>query len=249
MSPRPRKVSKALAIPSQPAPTATLTCHAPHPDPARKGQPCGSPLGHHVGAFEFDTTAKRMPHEPDGFTWARCSRESCKAWNRFRRVSAHDIAPVAPLRTLEERLAVLPLNQQVAAHALAGGLPYRRVAAQLGVDPSTVTRWKQDPGFLSIVLEIRPAITSTAVASVLQEFYVGMRKNLKGGSTSDHKWYLDRTLFFENKMALARAAKQEGANVSVNVNQQQQATQGAISSIWEKRGGVSIVSSTDREVE
>lgn len=222
---------KKLALPAAPpAPTTTLTCHAPHPDPAKKGQPCGSPLGHQAGAFTFDTTAKQMPHEPDGYTWVRCPRGSCRAWNRFAPVAVVSpaVTPV-PLETLEQRILALPLPRQIAAHALAGGLPASRVGEAVGVDERTVQRWNAEPDFRAIVLEIRPAITSTAVAAVMEDFHKAASANAAKGFTADQKWFLDRTMFFENKLSLARAAKQEGQSINVNV---------AIASIWEKRGVV-----------
>lgn len=229
---------KLPAASAPPSPSTSLTCHAPHPDPARKGQPCGSPLGHHVGAFEFDTTAKRMPAEPDGCTWVRCSRDSCKAWNRFApAVEMSTNVQSAASVSLEDRLAALPLPKQVAAQALAGGVPVPMIAAAIARDEKTVRRWRdEDPAFLAIVLELRPAIASTTVTNMLEFFQAAAKTNAEKGETADLRWFLDRTIFFPNKLALARAAKPDGQSINVNVAQQQQATQGAIASIWEKRG-------------
>lgn len=65
------------------AKTMLATCHAPHPDPRKKGDACGSTLGW-VPSVSFVTTAGEAPKTPDGTIWLRCPRESCQQWNRFR---------------------------------------------------------------------------------------------------------------------------------------------------------------------
>jgi hypothetical protein len=69
-------------------PTSRVTCHAPHPDPKKPGEPCGSLLGDVPGAVEFVTTAPHAPAHPDGGVWLACPRRKCGMWNRFRIVLA-----------------------------------------------------------------------------------------------------------------------------------------------------------------
>lgn len=65
-----------------------LTCHAPHPDPAKRGQQCGAPLGTSDATVQFVTTAAALPSAPGpGEIWTHCPRRSCGAWNRFTRVA------------------------------------------------------------------------------------------------------------------------------------------------------------------
>jgi len=71
---------------TRPLPMVRITCHAPHPDTARDGDPCGTLLGDIPGAIVFVTTSRRAPESPDGDVWVRCTRRECGIWNRFRLV-------------------------------------------------------------------------------------------------------------------------------------------------------------------
>jgi hypothetical protein len=65
-----------------------LTCHAPHPDPMKRGQQCGTPLGAIDSDVMFVTTAEREPSPMlPGQIWIRCSRKTCGHYNRFTRLS------------------------------------------------------------------------------------------------------------------------------------------------------------------
>lgn len=63
--------------------TTQLRCHAPHPDPKRSTEVCDSVLCHAPGAYAFAGLVARMPDEPDGYAYQRCTRKSCAAVNRF----------------------------------------------------------------------------------------------------------------------------------------------------------------------
>lgn len=70
-----------------------LKCGAPHPDPKRPSDTCGSLMNaipKVVGEIIFAGTVKRIPDDPDGKIYAVCPR--CKAVNKF--------IFVAPARTL-----------------------------------------------------------------------------------------------------------------------------------------------------
>lgn len=65
-----------------------LVCSAPHPDPMKRGQKCGTPLGAIDTAVRFVTTADREPSPlPPGQIWIKCSRQTCGRYNRFTRVA------------------------------------------------------------------------------------------------------------------------------------------------------------------
>lgn len=62
-----------------------LTCHAPHPDPAREGETCGRILADSFpGTAEFIRTEDSPPQSALGYVVLRCSRAACRAWNVFR---------------------------------------------------------------------------------------------------------------------------------------------------------------------
>ena len=67
------------------SPTIVLRCHAPHPDPRRPGEQCGTPLSHAVRAeYEWTGIVRRMPEAPDGHVYKCCPRKTCRAVNAFR---------------------------------------------------------------------------------------------------------------------------------------------------------------------
>lgn len=64
-----------------------VSCHAPHPDPMKRGQQCGTPLGAIDSEVHFVTTADREPSPlPPGQIWIKCSRKTCGRYNRFTRI-------------------------------------------------------------------------------------------------------------------------------------------------------------------
>jgi hypothetical protein len=67
--------------------TQRITCHAPHPDPSKRGQACGTPLGAMDEAVQFVTTSDRDPQVEPGQIWVKCGRQTCGRWNRFTRLS------------------------------------------------------------------------------------------------------------------------------------------------------------------
>jgi hypothetical protein len=69
--------------PPMPEPREKVTCHAPHPDPRKKGEACGSFLTYLPAGVEFVTTADQAPRAPDGSYWLACPRRNCGKWNRF----------------------------------------------------------------------------------------------------------------------------------------------------------------------
>lgn len=81
-------MDQVTAMPSSSSGTTRVTCHAPHPDARRAGDPCGSLIGDVPGDVEFVTTADRAPAAPDGEVWLLCPRRNCGKWNRFRIVLA-----------------------------------------------------------------------------------------------------------------------------------------------------------------
>lgn len=64
-----------------------ITCHAPHPDPAKPATTCSALLGYIPGPIAFAGIVQQAPAEPDGYAYARCQRSSCRAWNRFEIVA------------------------------------------------------------------------------------------------------------------------------------------------------------------
>lgn len=64
--------------------TVILRCRAPHPDPRRRGEECGTPLCHALPAtYTWVGIAERMPNEPDGLVYKPCPRKACRAINVF----------------------------------------------------------------------------------------------------------------------------------------------------------------------
>jgi hypothetical protein len=70
-----------------PAPqTVRVYCRAASPDRARRhdsARACSQPLGDIPAGSVFVGTAQRMPDQPDGRVWMRCSRKECRTWNVF----------------------------------------------------------------------------------------------------------------------------------------------------------------------
>ena len=80
---------------STPILVTRLTCQAPHPDPDRSGDRCGTLLAYARGQFAFVATADDVPATLDEVartalaqetadTWLQCSERTCGKWNRFR---------------------------------------------------------------------------------------------------------------------------------------------------------------------
>lgn len=223
-------------------PIARLTCHAPHKDPkrARAGAACEQLLGDYPGGYEFITTAKRLPTEQSSDAWIPCPK--CKAWNRFRIVPVETpvtVAVPAADASLEERLRALPPIQQRAAIALAQGLKKAPTARLLQVDRGTVITWSKRPDFAETVQQLAAAnsgrqasITQEHIAAALTAFFAVLEKDTTKGIAHNLRWFLSRTVFQDIELAKKAAG---GTSVNVNVAQQQAQTQGAITSIWEKR--------------
>jgi hypothetical protein len=75
-----------------------LTCRAPHPDPGRSGDLCGTLLAVARGEFvlvaiaddapaTLDAVARTVLEQESADTWLRCSARGCGKWNRFRVVA------------------------------------------------------------------------------------------------------------------------------------------------------------------
>lgn len=162
-----------------PLPIVRLTCHAPHPDPARKGEACGGLLGDVPGALDFVTTVRKLPTAADGLVSLRCPKNSCGAWNRFRLTPLEggaepeptpapvpavlqptDVGTPAPpdpatrLPTLDEVTAALATLEprQVRAIALRmGGLARAQAARELGLSAKTLQRWEKDDRYCRVL--------------------------------------------------------------------------------------------------
>jgi len=63
--------------------TVRVCCHAQHPDPKRRGQVCGKPLGDVPASATFAGLSARRPSEPDGRIRLQCPRRDCRTWNIF----------------------------------------------------------------------------------------------------------------------------------------------------------------------
>jgi hypothetical protein len=62
-----------------------LVCHAPHPDPAKRGERCGYTLvDSFPGKVEFERNERHYPEPDREHVAARCSRKSCLQVNVFR---------------------------------------------------------------------------------------------------------------------------------------------------------------------
>ena len=76
--------------------SATLTCHAPHPQLERRGSECGTVLvvGQEMpGDLTPVGVARNQPEQPlQGLVYIRCSRRSCGFWNIFATRVAMDRA-------------------------------------------------------------------------------------------------------------------------------------------------------------
>lgn len=221
-------------------PIARLTCHAPHRDPRKrkKAEPCGGLLGDHAGAYQFVTTADKLPPQPDGDAYVLCAK--CQKWNRFRVVPPETtVAVPAPDATLEDRVNALPPLQQRAAIALAQGLKKAPTARLLQVDRGTVIAWSKRPDFAETVQQLAAAnagaqasVTQQHIAAALTAFFAVLEKDTSKGIAHNLRWFLSRTVFQDIELAKKAAG---GSSVNVNVQQQQAQTQGAITSVWEKR--------------
>lgn len=232
----------ALAIAPAPSPPTTpaisrLTCHAPHPDPKKKGKDCGGLLGDVPGKYAFVTTAKKAPAEPDGYVWLRCPGGRCGTWNKFR------ILPPEPqqssstaieVRTIEARFGRLPENQQQAVLALAGGLSVGQTARAVGVDPRTIHRWANDEEFAALRVALAPEISKSHIQTALAGFFDVVEKDRKKGVATNMRWFLSRTVFadFERSRAAARG---NNVNVGVSMSQSQEQTESSIKRVWEVR--------------
>lgn len=123
--------------------------------------------------------------------------------------------PTGP--SFEDRIAGLTFRQQVVVRLLASGMGPVWIARNTGISRKTIQRFKARAEIGAIVQEWRLTISAPAVETMLEEFYVAARANAAKGILADHRWFLDRTLFLENRMALARAAKGMAPSVSVTV--------------------------------
>lgn len=226
--------------PTSQLPVQRLTCHAPHPDPARAAEACAAPLGAAPGRLEFVTTAERMPDEPDLHAWLRCPRSSCAQWNKFRLVPLETaVTAAAPI---EERLAQLPEDQRIAVTLLAGGLGVVRTARAVGVARKTITRWTKDEVFNSIRRAIAPRITMHHAREVLEGFFDVLAMDRKKGKAANFRWIMQRILpeFAAFEQARAEAgAPSAGVPVNLTVTQVQQSlsVEAEIRAYWDQQHG------------
>ena len=207
-----------------------LTCRAPHADPKKKGQPCGSILGDVPGSYEYVTNAEKAPHEPDGFTWLRCPRDNCRRWNKWKLVVT---TPTVPEGSIEERLKRFPENQQQAIMALAGGMREGQVAKVVGVSDRWLRKWKENPEFQALRIAIAPSLSAAHIRTALEALMTLIEKEAKGGRGGTHiRYLLNRTMFaeFERERAASK-----GNIVNLNVAQHQQQTSATVKSVWEER--------------
>lgn len=223
-------MAELTAPAAPPSPVTRLTCHAPHPDPKKKGHACGGFLGHVHGAYDFVTSAPKAPQEPGGFTWLLCPRESCRQWNKWHLVTA--LVPTLPEGSIEERLAKFPVEQQQAILALGSGLGYRQTAGSIGIDRRTIFRWRENPEFMALRREVAPALSATHMRVALEALFELIEKDKKKGVGTHIRWFLARTMFSEFEKDRA----QRGATaINLNVAQHQQQTQATVKSVWEDR--------------
>ena len=83
-------------------PVTQLTCFAPHPDPRKAGEPCGTFFTYLRGNCGPVTIAERRLATPEDAyyvddsgeelldLWFRCTRRDCGKWCRFRDVASSD---------------------------------------------------------------------------------------------------------------------------------------------------------------
>ena len=226
-----------MAAPVIPESSVTrLTCRAPHPDPKKKGQPCGSILGDVQGSYEFVTYADKAPHQPDGSTWLRCPRDNCRRWNKWKLLAAP--VPTVAEGSIEERLKRFPENQQQAILALAGGMRDKQVAAAVGVADRTLRVWKENEEFQALRIAIAPTLSASHVRAALEALFTLIEREAKSGRGGTHvRYFLNRTLFAEFEKE--RAAK-GGTAINLNVAQHQQQTQATVKQTWEERARAAI---------
>lgn len=229
----------ALAIaPSPPPPTtpaiSRLTCHAPHPDPKKKGEDCGGLLGDVPGKYEFVTTAKKAPAHPDGYVWLRCPGGRCATWNKFRLRPTLGDARDLEVRTVRGRFEAFPERQQQAILALAGGLSIVQVARAVGVDRATIKRWSAEPDFAEMRLTLAPELGAAHVRTAFEAFFEVIEKDRQKGRAHNIRWFLSRTVFAELERSRA-AARGNNVNVGVSMSQSQEQTESSIKRVWEAR--------------
>lgn len=225
----------ALALAASSSPVTRLTCHAPHPDPKKKGKDCGGLLGDVPGKYEFVTTAKKAPAEPDGYVWLRCPGGRCGTWNKFR-----ILPPTTSVAAAEDSdvaaLSRLPEIQQQAVMALAGGLSVTATAAAIGVDRVTVHRWLKDPLFTRVRQNIGPRLSAAHLTTAFAAFFDVVEQDRKKGRAHNARWIMARLdsmlADFERSRAAARG---NNVNVGVSMSQSQEQTESSIKRVWEVR--------------
>lgn len=63
-------------------PTVRVQCQAPHPDPRKRGEPCGYVLGDIPAGWRFVGISPTRP-PINGKTQLLCGRRDCRMWNSF----------------------------------------------------------------------------------------------------------------------------------------------------------------------